>query len=487
MSARSKNLWTLLGAAVVVTGLALYAYFGVMKGEEKEAEQKRASERLVQPVSRPDGGTDTVRYAHLVVKAKGETTELARLPDQSWVITSPLKTAADVQTAEGIVSALQFARIRATVEEKPTPEDLHRFGLDKPGVEVVASAEGVPPLTVRIGVENPYDSSAYLQREGDTKVYSVDGSTRSSLDKGTFDLRDRDVLAVRDLGITRIEVRGKKRDWAVGRDPGQPYVFLRPTKEDADTAAISSWLGSLRGTKATKYLQDSMAERKRTGVEKPVVEATFQRGTTETVRVRLATGKAETDPVYVLREDQYGSALAEVPRAALAALDKSPAELRDRSVLRAKPEEVTRIRIGTGDQALVVERERPADGGPESWRIGGPTGAVADSFKTSSLIYNLTSLRSEATEEKLPADPKATGLGPAARTIAFEGQDGKALGSIALGGTSKKPAGIFVRDDRGRVVVVDSTRLKELPSRAADLLPPPPPPAAAPVGADAGS
>jgi hypothetical protein len=67
----------------------------------------------------------------------------------------------------------------------------------------------------------------------------------------------------------------------------------------------------------------------------------------------------------------------------------------------------------------------------------------------------------------------------------FEGQDGKTLGNIALGGTSKKPAGTFVRDDRGRVVVIDSARLKELPSKAADLLPPPPP--AAPVGADAGS
>ncbi len=486
MSARSKNLWTLLGAAVVALGLGLYAYFGVMKGEEKEAEQKRTAERLVQPVSRPDGGTETVRYDKLVVKAKGQTTELARLPDQSWVLTRPLKTAADVQTAEGIVSALQFARIRATVEEKPTPEDLHRFGLDRPAVEVTASADGVPPLTVRLGVENPYDASAYLQREGDPKVYAVDGSTRSSLDKGTFDLRDRDVLAVRDLGVTRIELRGKKHDWAVGRDPGQPYAFVRPVKEEADTAAISGWLGSLHGTKATKYLEDTPAERKRTGVEKPAVEATFQRGTTETVRVRLAAGKAEIDPVYVLREDQYGSALAEVPRAALAALDKSPAELRDRSVLRAKPEDVSRIRIGSSDGALVLERQRPADGGPESWHVGGPSGAVADSFKASSLLYTLTSLRSEATEEKLPTDPKSTGLGPAARTIAFEGQGGKTLGGVTLGGPSKKPVGTFVRDDRGRVVVVDSARLKDIPSKPSDVLPPPPPPAA-PAGADAGS
>jgi Domain of unknown function (DUF4340) len=485
MSARSKNLWTLLGAAVVAAGLGLYAWFGVMKGEEKEAEQKRAAERLVQPVSRPDGGTETVRYDRLVVKAKGQTTELARLPDQSWVIAKPLKTAADVQTAEGIVSALQFARIRSTVDEKPTPETLKTFGLDKPPVEVVASAEGIPPLTVRIGLENPYDSSAYLQREGDPKVYSVDGSTRSSLDKGTFDLRDRDVLAVRDLGVTRIEVHGKKHDWAVGRDPGQPYAFLRPVKEDADTTAISSWLSSLRSTKATKYLEDGPAERKRTGVEKPVVEATFQRGTTETVRVRLAAGKADTDPVYVLREDQYGSALAEVPRTALAALDKSPAELRDRTVLHAKPEEVSRIRMGGGDQALVLQRERPADGGPETWRLLAPTAGPADSFKAASLLYGLTSLRSEATEEKLPSDAKTTGLGATARTLVLEGKDGKALGSIALGGASKKPAGTFVRDDRGRVVVVDSARLKELPSKPADLVPPPPPPT--PVGADAGS
>src|SRR5262249_17370750 len=181
----------------------------------------------------------------------------------------------------------------------------------------------------------------------------------------------------RDLGVTRIDIRGKTHSWTLARDPGQPYAFVRPAKEDADTPAVSTWLGSLRGIKASKYLEDTPDERKRTGVEKPEAEATVQRGTTETVRIRLAAGKAETDPVYVLREDQYGSALAEVPRAALAALDKGPAELRDRTVLHAKPEDVTRIRIGTGEQALVLERERPADGGPEGWQLRGPTPAVA--------------------------------------------------------------------------------------------------------------
>jgi hypothetical protein len=306
----------------------------------------------------------------------------------------------------------------------------------------------VPPLTVRIGVENPYDSSTYLQREGDPKVYSVDGTTRSSLDKGTFDLRDRDVLAVRDLGITRIEVHAKKHDWAVGRDPGQPYAFVRPVKEEADTTAISSWLGTLRSAKATRYLEDTPAERKRTGVETPLVDATFSRGATETVRVRLAAGKADSDPVYALREDQYGSALAEVPRSALAALDKSPAELRDRTMLHARPEDVTAIRIGSGDGALVLERERPTDGGPESWQLRSPRRGPPTTSRPPRC--------STASPRSAPSRPRSGSprtRGPPAwvprrGAIVLEGQGGKALGSIALGAASKKPAGTFARDDR---------------------------------------
>jgi hypothetical protein len=80
MSARSKNLWTLLGAAVVAAGLGLYAWFGVMRGEEKEAEQKRIAERLSSRC-RARRGTETVRYDRLVVKAKGGSP--AALPDQS--------------------------------------------------------------------------------------------------------------------------------------------------------------------------------------------------------------------------------------------------------------------------------------------------------------------------------------------------------------------------------------------------------------------
>jgi len=489
MSARSRNLWTLLGAAVVALGLGLYAWFGVMKGEEREQERKRREERLAETtVSRPDGGTETVRYDKLVVKAKGDTTELGRLPDQSWVISRPIRAAADVRAAEDVVGTLQYARVKGTVEENPTADDLKRFGLDHPAVEITASAEGVAPLTLRLGVENPYDGSVYVRRDGDPKVYAMDRVSRTSLEMGTFDLRDKDVLAPRDLGLTRIELRGKKNDWELLREPGQPWAFTRPRKEEADTAAVSSWVGSLRSVKASRFLPDTPEERKRTGVSNPALQATFVRGSTETVRVSVAAGKKDSDPLHVLREDGFGSSLSEVPRTALATLDKAPAELRDRTVLHARAEDVAGIRLGGGAQgasSVTLHRDRPVDGGPEHWVLVSPAGDV-DPFKASSLLYGLTSLRAETTEPAAAAsaDERRTGLGKG-RTVTLEGTDGGTLATAVLGKATPDGGTTYVRDDRGRVVLVESGRLGSLPTTPGDLAPPKPPPP--PPGADAGS
>ena len=86
-------------AAVVALALGLYAYFGVLKKEEKEAADKEAKAKLVAPVSQPDGGKTLLRYDRLVLSAHSETTELGRLPDASWVIIRPSRARADPHQA----------------------------------------------------------------------------------------------------------------------------------------------------------------------------------------------------------------------------------------------------------------------------------------------------------------------------------------------------------------------------------------------------
>jgi Domain of unknown function (DUF4340) len=458
-----------LGAAALALVLGLYAYFGVLRGERRAAAEKEAREKLVVPVPKPDGGTQLIRYDRLVVTAGAETTELGRLPDAAWVITRPFRARGDPRLAEDIISTLQGLSLVRVVDEAPKDEDLQRYGLKPPRFSVTASADGAPPLSLLGGVENSFDGSVYVQRAGDPRVYSVQAYVHGSLEKTTDDLRARDILGARDLGLLGIQLKSAKHDWAVAREPEKPWAFQKPQGMPADGRTISSWVGSLAQQRVAKFLVDSPAERKRTGVEKPAAEANFRR-MDEAVRVRLALGSLATDPAYVLREDSFGATLAEVPRGALASLDVPPAELRDRQVLVFDPAQVERIRFlpAGGGSTFVVERQRTDAGPGLGWMLVSRTPQPASTAKVLSLLHGLATLKWLPLDEEPPKDP---GLGATARTVVLEDSAAKVLGTLVLGKTaSHRDRTAWTRGLDGEVVQVDLTQLPGLPEQPEDIL-----------------
>ncbi len=478
MKARSRTLVAGLVALFLAAGAGLYAYFGILKSDQRAAAAKEASEQMVAPVEAADGGTALawgwlkthfVRYDRLVVTARGETTELGRLPDGAWVISHPFRSRADVHASEDIISTLQALRLNRTIDERPTDEDLAGYGLKPPRFSVTATAEGAPAVTLFGGVENSFDGSLYVQRAGDAHVYAVDGATRTALDKSTEELRARDVLGPRDLGLLGIQLKSARHDWALAREPEHPWAFQKPSGVPADGGAVSGWVAGLAKQRAVKFLVDSPAERKRTGLEKPSVDASFRRQD-ETVRVRLAAGPSDSDPAFVLREDSFGTTLAELPRTALAALDVPSAELRDRRVLIFEPADVERIRFlpEGGGLALVLQRETAAPGAAPRWLLASRTPQPASGAKVGTLLYALASLKWLPLEEAAPKDP---GLGANAHTVVLEDGAGKVLATLVLGKTaSRKGPTVWTRSAAGEVVQVDLSRLPALPSRAEDVL-----------------
>jgi hypothetical protein len=467
VSARARTLWTLGGAAAVALLLWLYADLGVRRAEEKAAAAKEASEKLVAPRTEPDGGTALVRYDRLLVSTQGETTELGRLPDGAWVISRPARARADARAAEDMVGMLQSVRLNRILEEHPTPEDLRRYGLQPPSYAVTASADGVPSLTVEGGIENSFDGSAYLRRAGDERVFAVDGITRTTLAKRTDELRAHDVAGVRDLGLVGVSLKSAKNDWAIQREPEKPWVFVRPAGAPVDGSAVSQWVAAVAQVRAEKFLVDSPAERARTGVEKPALDVTFRRRD-ETVRVRLAGGAKDQDPVYLLREDGFGAVLVEMPRSALASLDKSALELRDRSVLSFRPDQVERLRIlpAGGGPPMVAERRRADAGAGEQWLLVASTVEPLSTARIGTLLYGLSALKS------LPLDlapPRDAGLAHG-RTVILEGQDGQLLATLVLGSpVPRKDGAVWTRNARGEVVPVE-VRFLAVPAKPEDLM-----------------
>jgi hypothetical protein len=479
MKRTQKSLLLLGGLAAASAGLTLYAFKGVKEPQERQAERRAAEERLFPvPAAGRKADADAPRFTRIRVDAQGQSTTLER-EEGGWRVVSPVEARADTIAAEGLVSHLQNARFKTVVEESPTPEDLKRYGLMPPQFTVTARAElpqgGEQTVTLLGGVENTFDGSVYMRRDGDPRVYAAEGGVRYALQKGTSELRDKEVLTFEEPKLAALEVKGPGHRYRLERDAAGSWHLTEPRRMEADSATIKSMLSELKKVRAQAFPADTPEERRRLGLQTPRLEAVFTPKEGERVRLRLSQHTEEgTARTFVLKEEAGTSLLTEVSDRVLGELEKSPEQLRDRSVLHFKTDEVAELVFSPGGGAppLVVKRVRAADAGvSEEWQVAAPRSGPARKYKVSSLLWSLKGLKASAVGEENPKTWDRYGVSEGGRSVALHGADGKLLARLWLGKEVPQKSGIlYARGSRAQVVEVDASRLSELPTGVEELL-----------------
>lgn len=512
MTPQQRSLVTLLGFTAVAAAVGLYAYFGVMKADEKEAAQKEAADKLISvgPVEKkPDGGgPPPPEFSKITVHAKGETTTVEKGPDGTWRMTAPLNAAVDQYVLDALTNQLKDGKVDQKVEEAPTDADLQKYGLKDPAwtVEASATVQGAPrEVKLAGGAENAFNGSIYLRKDADPAVYSASGGMRFNLEKSTYDLRDKQVLSVDEKKVQSIDVARPKGGYALARGEGaQAWKLTKPKAQDADGQTVINALGQLKNERATAFASDSPEERKKDGLDSPALDATFTLQGGDKVRIRMAkaggggkpdAGPSPADKYYALREDKDGAVLAEVGASALGSLDKSADDLRDKSVLRFDKDAVAELLFkpqGGGAPIRVTRDDKKrgdggTPGGPDAWTVQAPESGPAKAWKVSSNLWTLSSLQATAFGEDNPKSWDKYGLNDKSRQVVLQDAAGKPLATLAVGSEVKGKANtVYVRGTRNMVLEMDSARLADLPQKVDDVLDRPPPPPPTPTG-DGGS
>lgn len=492
MSAMRKSLVTLLAATSV--GLGVSACDGAKKPEQARAEGKATNERLfaAEAPGAPTKDAKAPVFTQLSVRAKGGTTTLERR-DGAWRITAPVSAPSDRYVVDAILGQLQSAKFRSTVVENPSEADLETYGLKAPTFTVSAKAyvpdaqgggENDPSrqrtVTLHGGLENTFDGSVYVRREGDPRVYAADGAVRFALDKGPFELREKAFLGLDEATLKSIDVKARANAWTLERGEDKAWRLVKPSALRADDGKVKSLLGDLKGQLALDFPTDSAEARKKLGFDKPVVDARFTHTTGAAVHVRLT----EVDShVYALREQGAEATLAEVPSEALEVLDVDPRRLRDKAVLGFKREDVQRVvfRPSEGSEPITVARVK-GSGAVDDWEVETPTRGKAQKWKVVSLLGALHGLKASDFGEANPKRWEKYGLTDASRGVTLLGADGKELARLRLGDeVAEQPERVYARGSSNEVLQVELSRISELPTRASDVLEAAPTPDAGPA------
>ncbi len=508
MKQTQKSLVTLLALTAAAGGLGLYAWYGVMEPEAREAERKEVSEKLFATheagAKGEDGGApSSAVFTRLTVKARGGTTELVREKDGTWKVTAPVAARAEQTAVEAIVSTLGASKFTSTVEDAPTDADLEKYGLKTPAFTVTAQAyvpdakgggaeDPVRQRTVTLhgGIENPFDGSVYVRREGDPKVYAAPGSVRWSLDKDAFALRSKEFLGPLEApSFQRIEVKAKANAYLLERDTGGTgWRLVKPVAERADEVKVADLLAALKEQRAESFPADSPEARKKLGLEAPVVDARFTPASGEPVRVRLSRVTEDgATKVYALREQGAQALLGEVSESALAVLDVGVPELKDKRVLAFRRQDVRRVVFhpGGGAEPITVASLAGAAGGVGTWEVEAPKRGRAQHFKVASLLGALDTFKATAFAEAKPRNWAKYGISEASKGVVLLGAEGKELARLWLGDEVKdKPGTVYARGSGTDVLEVSASWV-ELPTKPEDVLEAPPSSAGVDGGRDA--
>jgi len=239
--------------------------------------------------------------------AAGKTTAFAK-QGTDWKITRPLEARADFSAVEGLVGRLQSAQMKSIVTPEPTPDDLKKYGLDKPDVMVNVKAGSATATLFLGGKADKPDNTVYARDLSKPAVMTVETSLGDELKKGADEYRRKDLFEFRAYSANRVEISRNgqtvvfERVKGEGQNAQDKWRRTSPNAADADKDKVEGMLSRLSNMRASAFVESTA----KTGLDKPAMTVVVKFDDSKKEE-RVSFGK-EGDTVYALRPGEPGAA-----------------------------------------------------------------------------------------------------------------------------------------------------------------------------------
>ncbi|HYL60228.1 MAG TPA: DUF4340 domain-containing protein [Candidatus Acidoferrales bacterium] len=344
-----------------------------------------------------------------------------------WRLVKPIGGEADRFQSNNLARAISDCRIERTVDEKPT--SLAEYGLDKPQTIVtVTTFDKKTHPSIAVGRNSPIGFYSYIRFTDKPAVMLTESVFRSGMNKTVNDLRNRELMSFKMDDVQKLIVsRDNGPPVEIERD-GDNWKIVKPTAYAADDTKVRSALSTLINAKASDFINDTPASVTQYGLEKPHVSATvvLKNGEQQSLLFGYKQTEAGKGGIYVRRGER--TPVYAAPEYVMSALDASPLDFRDKTILSVDPAAVDSIKVKTTDSEFTLKR---AAGGKWEVVTGGNT-AEGDVPVVERMLSQLRNFKGTS----IVADPMPSaqpfGLDNPSLQITLLGKDGKSLGSVKL-------------------------------------------------------
>jgi hypothetical protein len=199
--------------------------------------------------------------------------------DGTWKLTEPLQGDADQDQLDDFINSLAKLRADALVAEKPGPEELKKYGLDRPEARWRLESGDKEVLNLLVGNAEENGLRRYARLANRDLVFLLDPRLSG---KVLAEYRPR---AVWSPPLDAVQVDSLRYNWALHpfvleKSEGGTWRAAGKPEAKVNTEAVNDALAALAGLKVARYVVDKGADPKLFGLDKPdlVLEVVTRNG-----------------------------------------------------------------------------------------------------------------------------------------------------------------------------------------------------------------
>jgi hypothetical protein len=382
---------------VIAIPLAWYAW---RESKREPTEDKKAQEKVF-------AGIDADKIDRLtVVSDKGDQTT-AEKKNGKWELTQPAATAGDEAELSGITSNLASLEVQRVVDDQPS--DVKQYGLDPPRIKLSFRANGKEHQLL-VGQKTPTASDLYARVADKPRVFLIPSYLDTTLNRGTFDLRDKTVLKFDRDKIDHVLLETPDHVTNLSK-LGADWRITSPIDARADFGTVEGIIGRLNTAQMKSLVDSTGKDPKEYGLDKPAVTVKLSSGSSQ---ASLALGKSAGEGVVYAR-DLSRPLVFTVESGLLDDVKKEPGDYRMKDLFDARAFNTSRVEVTRGGQTTTFEKQG------DKWKQLSPSAKDADASKVEGLVTALSNVRATSFVDKTTG----TGLDAPDVTISLKFDENK--------------------------------------------------------------
>lgn len=445
-----RGLWSTLGLVVLLAGLGGYIYYD---SKNPSTDSGTGQERVFKTAN-----GDTID--EITVKGESGDVTTIKKDDKTWKVTAPVAASASASDASNLASALAGIEVMRILEENPT--NLGEYGLEKPRIQIDFKGKDQPEGHLYLGDKTPTGAALYARRNDEKAVFLIAAFNESTLNRTTFDLRDKTLLSVARDKIQTIEIvnagtpvllRKGEKEWRVAA----------PVDARADYSSSEAIVGRLESAQMKSIVADNVAatDLKQYGLDKPAVRVTVNfAGSPATV---LEIG-AESGPDAVYARDAAKSMVVTVEKSLADDFRKGVDDYRRRDVFDFRAFNASRAEISFGGKSITFERVKTEGDKPDIWKRVSPSEKELEKDKVETLLTGLADIRATS----FRSTTAGTGLEAPALSIYMKYDQSRSEERATFGKSGSEA--FAARTDDAGAMVVEADKLTEALATLEELL-----------------